>query len=372
MDRRLPGQVRDAIVDFLASRAEGATVGEIHTGVQMRCGGSVPASSVRSYLNLNASEVFYRVDKGFYRLRLFSSAQPARVDEAAQRQHQVGKATLILGDCLAWLSRRPPNSIHAVVTDPPFGLVEYSAEQKAKLRAKRGGVWRIPPSFDGHTRSPLPRFTVLSDTEKQSISSFFLRFGRLLYPVLVPGAHLIVASNTLFSFLLSGALSGAGFERRGEIVRLVTTLRGGDRPKNAHHEFPDISVMCRSMWEPWVVFRKPIENRVQDNLRAWGTGGLRRPSKDQPFADVIKSHTASRQERQIAPHPTLKPQAFLRKVVRAVLPMGTGVVLDPFGGSGSTLAAAEHLGYESIGIESDAQYFEMACAAIPKLAALKV
>jgi site-specific DNA-methyltransferase (adenine-specific) len=54
--------------------------------------------------------------------------------------------------------------------------------------------------------------------------------------------------------------------------------------------------------------------------------------------------------------------------VRAVLPLGAGVVLDPFAGSGSTLAAAEAVGYRSIGIEKDEHYFDMACKAIPRLA----
>ena len=44
-----------------------------------------------------------------------------------------------------------------------------------------------------------------------------------------------------------------------------------------------------------------------------------------------------------------------------------GVILDPFAGAGSTLAAAEAVGYESVGIEKDVHYFEMACEAVPKL-----
>jgi site-specific DNA-methyltransferase (adenine-specific) len=116
------------------------------------------------------------------------------------------------------------------------------------------------------------------------------------------------------------------------------------------------------------VFRKSIEGRVQDNLRKWKVGGFRRPSKDKPFGDVIKSSPTRAHERDMARHPSLKPQAFLREIVRGVLPLGVGTVLDPFAGSGSTLAAAEAVGYTSIGIERDAAYFSMACEAIPKLA----
>jgi site-specific DNA-methyltransferase (adenine-specific) len=282
-----------------------------------------------------------------------------------------GNASFYLADCFAWLAQREPLSVHGVVTDPPYGLVEYTEKELTKRRNGKGGVWRIPPKFDGHTRSPLPRFTVLSDEELYGIYRFFSRWGRLLEPVLVPGAHVLVASNPLVSHIVSIALHRAGFERRGEIIRLVQTMRGGDRPKNAHQEFDDVTVMPRSQHEPWVLFRKQVEGRVQDNLRAWRTGGLRRPSGDKPFGDVIRSSPTRREERKLAPHPSLKPQAFLRQVVRAILPLGDGVVLDPFAGSGSTLAAAEAIGYESIGVENDPSNVEVARAGIPALAALE-
>lgn len=177
----------------------------------------------------------------------------------------------------------------------------------------------------------------------------------------------MIASNPLLSHILTRPLAAAGLERRAEIIRLVSTLRGGDRPKNAHEEFADITVMPRSMFEPWLLFRKPLEGRVQDNLRKWKTGALRRISPSQPFGDVILSHPTHATERSLAPHPSLKPQSFMRQIVRAVLPLGEGIVLDPFAGAGSTLAAAEALGYESIGTEHDPHYFKIAIEAIPLL-----
>lgn len=359
----------------LEGRTTATPVQTITNGVAALIG-DVPASSVRSYLRLNTPELFARTDRAQYRLAgLDTAAAPdARVSTGADVEPlRFGRATLHLADCVEWLQARPPHSIHAVVTDPPYGLVEYSEEQQAKLRAGQGGgIWRVPPSFDGNQRAPLPRFTVLKPDDLQALERFFLAWGRALLPVLVPGANVVVASNPLLSYLVSGALSRAGLERRGELVRLTMTMRGGDRPKAAHVEFNDVSVMPRSMWEPWLLFRKPIEGRVQDNLRKWGTGGFRRISPDKPFGDVIESAPTRAVERKLADHPSLKPQAFLRRVVRGVLPLGRGIVFDPFAGSGSTLAAACAVGYDSVGVERDPAYYEMARAALPRLAGLSV
>jgi site-specific DNA-methyltransferase (adenine-specific) len=275
--------------------------------------------------------------------------------------------TLFLTDAFEWLAQAGRQSIHAVVTDPPYGLVEYSPEQLEKMQNGRGGVWRIPPSFDGCKRRPLPRFTVLTDKDRERLRDFFERLAERLLPVLVPGAHVFIATNPLVSHLVYEPFVAAGYEKRGEIIRIVHTLRGGDRPKNAHEEFAEVTVMPKSCWEPWGLFRKPCEGRVQDNLRKWGTGGLRRISATEPFKDLIYSSPARGLERRIAPHPSLKPQAFLRQIVRAALPFGEGVILDPFMGSGSTVAAATACGLASIGLEVNEKFFNQARRAIPAL-----
>lgn len=364
--RAAPGIVRDSIVNYLMA-TETASIAEIHQAVTSRIG-DVPASSVRSYLNINTPDVFERTARGRYRLRSFRQGDPVAPDPA----HRIGRASLVHANCFDWMRAAAPHSVHAVVTDPPYGLIEYTETEQAKLRKGRGGVWRMPPSFDGHQRAPLPRFTVLTPGDIAAMHDFFFEFGQLALRVTVPGANVIVASNPLLVHIVANAMSAGGLELRGHISRLVMTMRGGDRPKNAHEEFADVSVMPRSMFEPWLVLRHPLDGRAQDNLRKWGTGGFRRPSADRPFGDVIKSNPTPRVEKQIAPHPSLKPQAFLRSVVRAVLPLGKGVVLDPFAGSGSTLAAANAIEYDSIGIEKDSAYIAIAKKAIPQLAAVRV
>lgn len=369
-----PGVIRDSIIEFLRLRNGDAPIGEIATAVQLRIGSDVPASSVRSYLNLNTPKTFERTRRGHYRLTTIayddSGFERFRVAEAAPIT--VGKASLHHADCFDWLACQEPASIHAVVTDPPYGVVEYTDKETAKLRAGKGGVWRIPPSFDGHRRAPLPRFTTLGAQDRQELYAFFKRFGLLILRATVPGANIVVATNPLLAHIVGSAMAEAGLELRGYIARQVMTMRGGDRPKNAHEEFDGVSVMPRSQWEPWVLLRKPLDGRVQDNLRRWGTGGFRRPSADRPFGDVIRSHPTPAAERKIAPHPSLKPQAFMRQVVQAVLPLGKGVVLDPFMGAGSTLAAANAVGYASIGVERDDAFFDLARNSVARLASVPV
>ena len=317
-----------------------------------------------------------------------SGADPSWVVQLKSRQEQIwsnvrnigteprhnlsDSVTYVKCDVLKWLAQLPANSIHAVVTDPPYGIVEYEEKNHSKLRGGKGGVWRIPPSFDGAKRRPVPRFTVLSKEDILNLHGFFSSVAYGLLKALVPGGHVFIASNPLVSTMTFHAFIESGFEKRGEVIRLTQTLRGGDRPKGAEEDFPDISVMPKSCWEPWGIFRKPIEGTVADNLRSWGTGGLRRISDDEPFKDVILCSPTRGTEKEIAPHPSLKPQRFLRKLVRASLPLGIGIIYDPFAGSGSTLAAAAAMNSCALGTDSDSQYFAMAKRVFEPLRTLPV
>lgn len=128
--RKRPGEVRDAIVSILRARPQGASVADITRQVTALIG-DVPSSSVRSYLQLNTPQLFARMNRAQYVLNGFGY-QPEEIGEkTASRSATLGKATLVQDDCLAWLSRQPANTMHAIVTDPPYGLVEYSdLEQK--------------------------------------------------------------------------------------------------------------------------------------------------------------------------------------------------------------------------------------------------
>ena len=157
----------------------------------------------------------------------------SQAKEAVGYKKAVEKYNLYHADCFTWMQQQPENSIHAIVTDPLYGLKEYTPEEKEKLRKRRGGVWRIPPSFDGCQRGPLPRFTVLTQEERKRLFSFFVTFAERAFKVLVPGGHVFIATNPILSQLVYVPLIDAGFEkrRRGDTPRSNTSWRGSAKKR---------------------------------------------------------------------------------------------------------------------------------------------
>ena len=103
------------------------------------------------------------------------------------RSHPFKQSLLVHADCFDWLERVPDNVLHAIVTDPPYGVKEYETNQLEKRSNGNGGVWRIPPKFDGNIRAPIPRFTALNNVDREAIRQFFLQWGGWLFVSCAPG-----------------------------------------------------------------------------------------------------------------------------------------------------------------------------------------
>ena len=80
-----------------------------------------------------------------------------------------------------------------------------------------------------------------------------------------------------------------------------------------------------------------LDGLPEKQAQKWNSVGIaaRRAETAQPVANI---------------HPTVKPLALMRYLVRLVTPPG-GTVLEPFAGSGTTLAAAILEGFDAIGCE---------------------
>lgn len=86
------------------------------------------------------------------------------------------------------------------------------------------------------------------------------------------------------------------------------------------------------------------------------------------FMYVAKAPKSERPVVDGTAHPTVKPLALMRWLVRMVTPPG-GTVLDPFAGSGTTLEAAMLEGFNVIGIEREADYLPLIRARIERATA---
>ncbi|WP_404924710.1 hypothetical protein [Mesorhizobium sp. ORM16] len=168
-----PGVIRDSIVEFLATAVDDASITEITSGVRTTLG-EVPASSVRSYLNINTPDMFERTERGRYRLKANGHCRRGEPIASAK----IGKAVIFQSDCFEWLANRPERSIHAFVTDPPYGVVEYTEKEKEKLRTGKGesGAYRhrstatSAPHYPGSRSSA--RATAKVFTPSSSASAF--------------------------------------------------------------------------------------------------------------------------------------------------------------------------------------------------------
>ena len=65
--------------------------------------------------------------------------------------------------------------------------------------------------------------------------------GTVVLTKLKPGAHVFVACNAFMSQLVFSSLMDSGLEFRTQIIRLIQTLRGGDRPKLGEKDWRPIA-----------------------------------------------------------------------------------------------------------------------------------
>lgn len=384
-------------------------------------------------------------------------------------------AIVLGGDCLQVLRDIESDSVHAVVTDPPYGLSNLDADKlTTALTAWVNGDRERVPSGKGFMGKEWDAFV-----PPPAVWDECMR-------VLKPGGHMLVfaGSRTVdlmgLSIRLAGFeirdtlqwLYGSGFPKSMDVSKSLDKLAGAQRDTErirytgnallrsggantrpwmekalevGYHERPGSvpATDAAREWEGWgtalkpaaepiILARKPLESTVARNVLAHSVGGLnidgcrvatdddrsRPPRTPNELygsgrgtnltaseshdagrfpANVILSHTetcdtetcehgcpvaeldaqsdntsrffptfryqakAPKRERPKVDgvsHPTVKPVALMRWLVRLVTPPG-GTVLDPFAGSGTTLQAASEEGFASIGVERDGDYLKL-------------
>lgn len=225
---------------------------------------------------------------------------------------------MIQGDCLPFMKAMPDASFDAVITDPPYasgGLT--TADRKASPVRKYISRDRHP-SFDSDTRDQRSHFmwSVMWMAEA-------LRLTR-------EGGWLMVCSDWRQLPTTSDALQVAGWTWRSIVVWDKTEAA---RPHQG---------MFRNQVEFVLVATRGSIGKEQDRPRVFPAGVFRH------YLKPADKH-----------HLTGKPVPLMAHLM-TVLPAQSRI-LDPFAGSGSTLAAAQNLGHAATGIELSPEYYRIAC-----------
>lgn len=176
---------------------------------------------------------------------------------------------IIEGDCFARMSEMLPDSIDAIVTDPPYGL-QFMGKEWDKL-------WRNETAADaayvertaGQLTSRARKLPDYSATNPQQMQEWFRGFAVQALRVLKPGGHMVAFGAPKNAHRLTCAIEDAGFEIRDVLMWVF----GTGFPKS-HNIGDGWGTALKPAYEPIILARKPLIGTVAENVLAHGTGAL--------------------------------------------------------------------------------------------------
>lgn len=321
-----------------------------------------------------------------------------------------GDVRLLEGDCLEVLGELEPESVDAIVTDPPYGIgFQHERWDSAAIReaAAQAGHDRLGPN--------------------EAFEAWCRIWATECRRVMKPGAFLAAFGSPRTAHRLACGIEDAGLEIRDTLMWLYA-----EGMSKSRHYPGGRATTLKPAFEPIVLARRELDGTTEETISRHGTGALNAEAcrvEGRHPANVLFGHStmcaesrcapgcpvagadascaaegrtrlepsrflycpkASRKERDAGcerlprrtldlfpnaakggkkpaqacnPHPTVKPLELMRWLVRLLCPPH-GLVLDPTAGSGTTGAAAALEGRRFCGIEFDPAYIEIAAARI--------
>ena len=274
---------------------------------------------------------------------------------------------LVEGDCLEKLTELDPESVHLVVTDPPYYLDGLNAE----WRKGKGDTPRGTGSVGG-----LPVGMKFDPRQGKALQKFIGKVGVLLMDVMTPGAFAVVFSQPRLVHRMAVGLEDAGFEIRDlyawhytqraqfkafkmdhfidrmdktttEKKQLKRNLRGRKTPQ------------LRPQFEAMILAQKPREGTFVENWLAYRTGLIDSGATldGKAPSTVMTVEKPNREKNNI--HLTVKPVLLMEHLIKLFSERGQ-IVLDPFLGSGTTAVAALNTERACIGVEIEPDYIKIA------------
>ena len=231
----------------------------------------------------------------------------------------------------------------AVWTDPPYN-VAYSSKAGSIMNDDMAAaefamfMRSVFTALAGVMKKGAPIYVAHADTERAAFTNAFLEAGFKLSGVLIWRKQSLVLGRSDYQWqhepILYGWKEGASHKFYG----------GRKRTTMAEADFDCVTQVDDTTWHMAVGDRLLVISGSDVNVQAYETSIIEMPK---PKASDL--------------HPTMKPVAL---IVRHLLnsTRSGDVVLDPFGGSGSTLIACEETGRAARLVELDPHYADVICA----------
>ena len=291
-----------------------------------------------------------------------------KASESSTRHNpKKNRISLLFGDCLEHMNNMSDNSVHLIVTDPPYfidGMGDsWNVDTLNTKRNKAGVVGSLPTGMKFDRK------------QGKALQAFYGRVAELALQVLCPGGFFLSFSSPRLSHRMAVAVEDAGFEIRDMYAwhhnkgqqKAFTLNHFVERMKTSTAEKNKIiaamdgrkTPQLRPQFEPILVAQKPRQGTFVNNWTKWKTGlvdlSVRLEGKtpgtvlsvNKPTKDHYNSHL------------TVKPVELMEILIRLFSVEGQ-TVLDPFAGSGTTLLAARNTKRTGIGIEINEEYYEIA------------
>ena len=326
---------------------------------------------------------------------------------------RIGDATLYLGDCLEILPML--GKVDAVITDPPYhGVKQDEWDNQWKTDADFLGwadgicallhestthnaslYWFASPQMASRLELAISRrFGVLNNIVWDKAGHRKGAGGTGIDVTALRGFWSANTERIIFAERVEGdsiASEAAGYEKScvstraaifGDYLRAEFD-RAGVSNKQIAALFPSRTGGITGCVSNWLLgFNVPTAIQYQEMRKFLGRGFLRREYEDlrREYEDLRREYEDLRRPFFLLPsdewgdvwrfklerecvHPTQKPIALMRHIVKVSSRQGS-TVLDPFMGSGTTGVACARLGRKFIGIEIEPKYFDIACKRI--------
>ena len=255
-----------------------------------------------------------------YLERCISVCEPAERNTIQDR--------LIIGDAFAVLPLLPKESVDLLIVDPPYNLNK---------------------NFHGSS---------FSSMSNEDYAAYTERWMKAVKPLLKPNASVYVCCDWQ-----SSPVIGLTLQKHFIVRNRITWQREKGRGAKANWKNSMEDIWFATCGEDYtfhvedVMQRRRVIAPYRDNGKPkdWEEtdAGSFRNTYPSNFWDDISIPYWSMPEN--TPHPTQKPEKLLAKLILASSSKGD-LILDPFGGSGSTAVTAKKLNRHFVSVEQNPQY----------------